>query len=239
MMKDSLKELANQIDNYCVSDGEQTILLAQKAATHQLLWLDFLRQGESTNHADCLLDGALSAIRESAVCIAIGLVRPAMGAMRLQIDLALSWLYFRDHVREWERVQRIGEGFKLKTEALKYLSEHIDGFSHRIGILKAVKTRAMEDPYRILSAHIHGQAISTLPVVDTPLSILCSPPARTEAVEMLAATSEFISDIFWSVFADDKFAIPPGLEAGLTARFVTPAQQASFYAGQNIEAKDG
>ncbi|MFE0843114.1 hypothetical protein [Achromobacter insolitus] len=237
MIKASLQQLAEQIRVYCDTDGEATVISAQDSAKAQLLWLDFLQDSQLTGSADSLLEGARSAIRECAVCAAIGLARPAILAMRLQIDLALGWLYFKDHPREWERVHRTGDGFKLKADTLKYLGDHFESFPHRFGILKAIRTRPIEDPYRLLSAHVHGQSESTLPVVDTPLSVLCSAQVRAESLKILAATSEYISDIYWSVFADDKYAVPGDLKNELHQRFMSQLQRASFYAGRNIEAE--
>ena len=42
-------------------------------------------------------------------------------SIRLQIDLALAWVYFKDHHVEWGGVQATGDGFKTKKELLDYL----------------------------------------------------------------------------------------------------------------------
>ena len=63
-----------------------------------------------------MLVGLQTAAVEVAGFIAVGFVRPAIFALRGQIDLAAGWLYDKDHPLEWEHVVKTGEGFLQKGE---------------------------------------------------------------------------------------------------------------------------
>lgn len=230
-MDRQLSTLARGIQQNCDADGPELIAKAEGAAGAQLLWLSYIGDSQLTGTADCLVRGAHSSIRESAICIALGLVRPAVAAMRLQIDLALGWLYFRHHPVEWDRVQRSGDGFKLKSEILTYLKENFTHFNHRLSLLELRKTRSLEDPYRLLSAHMHAQSETTVPEIEHPSSLLSSAHERTEAITLLQECSEYIGDLYWSVFADRRYSLPSDLEDALHSRFASPAELATFYAG--------
>ncbi len=236
-MKQQLSILAQGIQKNCDGDGAEHIARAEAAATPQVLWLSYIEEHQLTGTADCLVNGAYSAIRESAICIALGLVRPAVGAMRLQIDLALGWLYFRHHPVEWDRVQRSGDGFKLKSEILQYLKDNFHHFGHRFTLLEQRRTRDLEDPYRLLSAHMHAQSESTVPQIEEPSSLLAQGPERAEAISLLRECSEYINDLYWCVFSEKRYSLPSGLEELLHSRFKTPADLASFYSGPSPATK--
>jgi len=144
--------------------------------------------------------------------------------------MCLSWLYFKDHPVEWGRVQDTGDGFKLKTELLRYLGDTVGKYATRFGLLRDCKTRTLDDPYRLLSSHIHGQSELALPEVEQPKDIVATPQAQDEAIELQRECAEFINDIFWSVFADRWASIPVELKKELDGRFKSPGQRASFFA---------
>lgn len=228
-LSSSLDSLLKLTSDNCAQRGELIVSSAESAANLELLWLQHLTGAKLTGTADCLLDGTHSAIREGAACVSLGLVRPALASLRLQMDLALGWLYFKDHPVEWERVQATGDGFKLKTELLKYLGEVNDRFAPRMALLKQCKTRTQDDPYRLLSAHIHAQSASAVPKVEQPADIVASPALQDEFIRLQFECSEFINDIFWSVYAPRWASLPNQLLDTLTSRFVTPKQKAEFF----------
>lgn len=230
-MNGQLDALAQQLTANCGASGSALIQRAEDASLPQILWLEHSRAHALTGVADELIDGALSAIRESAVCIALGLVRPALGAMRVQIDLSLGWLYFRKHELEWNRVQTSGEGFKLKSDVIKYLEEHLPEFKFRSGLLKKRRTRQIEDPYRLLSAHIHAQSLNTLPVMIKPESIVGSVESQQQAIQMLSECSEYVSDLYWSCFGGQWYGLPEALRAPLESRLIAPQERSSFFNG--------
>lgn len=224
-----LESLCAKTSKNCSERGAALIAGIEDAASLELLWVSHMQAKKLTGTADCLLAGTLSAIREGAACLALGLVRPAIASLRLQVDLALGWLYFKDHPVEWERVQATGDGFKLKGELLKYLTDNHQSFSGRFSVLKERKTRREEEPYRLLSAHIHAQSEHVIPKVVLPTDIVASVQHQTEFVELQAECSEYINDVYWSVYADKWKAFPSGLTDSLQVRFKTTAQRAAFF----------
>ena len=130
---------------------------------------------------------------------------------------------------EWRRVQETGEGYKLKTDLLKYLNESVPRYGARFGILKDCKTRKLEDPYRLLSAHIHGQSEFALPQVNKPKDIVASHKAQNEAILLQKECAEFLNDVFWSIYVDRWAGIPVDLKKILEKRFKSPEQRTSFF----------
>jgi hypothetical protein len=66
--------------------------------------------------------------------------------------------------------------------------------------------------------------------VQKPKDIVATIKAQDEVLELQRECSEYINDIFWSVFADSWTSIPAELRKTLEGRFKTPAQRASFFA---------
>lgn len=229
-LEKELAELSTLIATNCNTRGAAIVTAGEGASTLIILWEGYLRTSHATGTADCLIDGTASAVREGITCVTLGLVRQALNSLRLQIDLSLAWLYFKDHPVEWRKVQDTGEGFKLKTDLLKYMGDSIVRYPARFSLLRDSKTRTLDDPYRLLSAHLHGQSASVLPQVQKPKDIVATIKAQDEVLELQRECSEYINDIFWSVFADSWTSIPAELRKTLEGRFKTPAQRASFFA---------
>jgi hypothetical protein len=229
-IENDLSKLSQLTATNCNNRGSDIVAVGESAAKLVILWLQYLRASQATGTANCLLDGIASAIREGVACIALGLVRPSLNSLRLQIDLSLAWLYFKDHPIEWIRIQETGDGFKMKTDLLKYLGDWINLFSTRFGVLRDCKTRTLEDPYRLLSAHIHGQSELALPRVQRLEDIVATPETQDEALKLQQECSEYINDIFWSFFADRWASVPEELRLPLMGRFKTPDQRVYFFA---------
>ena len=228
--------IQNSVDDLSASAhknaAERGVLLCsqlEKAAELQLLWTRHLLEHSKGVPADCLLAGCESAIREAAACLILGLVRPALNSLRVQIDLAMSWLYFKDHPIEWNRIQETGENFKLKKELTAYLRDWHPAFASRWGILIAIKERSVPDPYRLLSAHVHGQNALTLPTISVPADVIGTHAHQDDVVALQFECSEFITDLYWSVFADNWRSLPSSVMDTLSKRFVSSAQRTEFF----------
>ena len=89
-------DLLQKVQKFSSVKGEGIVSQIEGKSSLLLLWIPYLNL-QKTGTADELLDGALSSLREVAACSGLGLVRPALLAMRTEIDLMLSWLYFKDH----------------------------------------------------------------------------------------------------------------------------------------------
>ena len=224
-----LSEMLKLISNNCNSNKKKIVTEGESASALIHAWLIYLKENKTTGVADSLLDGTISAVREAICCTSLGLVRPAINSLRLQLDLALAWIYFKDHMIEWERVQRSGEGFKLKAELIKYLGDNDERFGARFGLLKQVVSRRLEDPYRILSAHIHGQSEFVLPKISSPTDIVASTEAQDELLQLQTEVSEYINDLFMSIYADQWISLPDAIRTALISRFKTPEQKANFF----------
>jgi hypothetical protein len=229
LIAEGLAELSNAVSKNCRDRGIAIVTSGEAACKFMMLWMHYLRAGRLTGVADSLIEGTVSAIHEGIACVALGLARPSLNSLRLQIDLSLAWLYFKDHPVEWQRVQDTGDGFRLKFELMKYFGETSARYNERFGILRSIRKRAIEDPYRLLSAHLHGQNESVLPQVKEPVDIVATPHAQDEVLKLQLECSEYLSDVFWSLFADSWASIPSELKATLEVRFKTSAQRAQFF----------
>lgn len=209
--------------------GSKICADVEASALLEILWIRHLQKTSQTTFANCLLAGAESGIREAVGCLVLGLSRPALNSLRMQIDLVMSWLYFKDHPVEWQMIQETGENFKLKGEIFKYLRDWFPRFSDRWGVLVDIRTRTSPDPYRLLSAHMHGQNEPAIPIIIKPLDVIGTQKSQDEVIAIQGECSEFINDLFWAILADSWRSVPRELTDRLNARFKTDAQRATFF----------
>lgn len=194
-----------------------------------LHWMDYLKQSELTGCCDEILDSLRATAVEASGCISLGLVRPAIFALRAQIDAAVAWLYFKDHPVEWDHLIRTGEGFKSRGEILEFFTKCVDKFSQRFSILSAHKKRTVDQPYRLLSAHIHGQSKQVVPTFKN-LEAMVYPENRCkEAVKLQVEVAEYISDIFFAYFGSKWPSLPDEIVKSTKSR-VPSAKYAKLFA---------
>lgn len=217
-ISEQVTKLREKIVNSCDSFGEECVALMQQETRELLLWIKYLSESQQTGIADNLIGGLLCSVRESAACVALGLVRPALFAMRSQVDLTLSWLYFKDHSVEWNTVNERGESFKLKKELLEYLTANFPGFSARLTLLTEVKLRTTADPYRLLSAHVHAQSEQVLPKTEDLADVVHDKGMALECIGMAKETCEYIGDILMCFYAKNWEAIPTKITQGIEKR---------------------
>ena len=209
-------------DDFCKRVSEEAACL--------IAWLEYLRTSEATGVADVLLNGVQGAIIETAGCLTLGLVRPALSSLRLQVDMTLSWLYFKDHPVEWSHLRDTGRGFQTKSDVWNYVSEHYPRFKTRFGLLEQVKLRREADPYRLLSAHIHGQTDFTAPTVSPLSGLVAERRLCDECVELQGEVSEYLSDVLLSAYGDKWASLPPCAQNELESR-LNPKQKTTFFKG--------
>ncbi|CAG9209381.1 conserved hypothetical protein [Paraburkholderia caribensis] len=222
---DTLRE---RVNSFAMKDGVAVVALIDANSALVLQWLPYLDRLK-TGVADELITGVASSLVEAAACAALGLVRPALFSMRTEIDVILTWLYFKDHRIEWENVNATGDGFKLKKEMFEYFTRYFDGFGERYGILKNTASRVELDTYRFLSAHIHSQSAITLPVANNLSEVVRDRKTGDELAEIAKAVDEYISDVLMALYAKDWIHIPTNLSQHLEGRFKTPAQRSTFF----------
>lgn len=222
--------LADSAKDFSALSGSFLSAKVESNSALLISWLGYLSSYHRTGVADSLLDAVGSSIRETAGVLSLGLVRPALFSLRGQVDLMLGWLYFKDHAIEWEHVNQTGDGFKLKKELLQYLDQHFQRFTGRLNLLREIKTRKEADPYRLLSAHIHAQSDSVLPVVAN-LSDLVQPAAAcNECANVVFEVAEFLNDVLLSVYLPNWASLPTPIQNSLASRFKSGDQRKDFFA---------
>lgn len=222
LLRDAVSSLADE-------SGEDICMAVEADSLLLINWIDYLSSYHLTEVANSLLKAAGSSLREAAACFSLGMVRPALFSLRSVIDLFLAWLYFKDHPIEWRLVNATGDGFLMKKEVLEYLVIHYKGFKPRLALLKQVKVRREDEPYRLLSAHIHGQSEVVLPVIRNLCDAVKSGADAMEATKVCADVSEYVSDLLVSLYASDWHALPEAITRSVDKRFASPAQRAEFW----------
>ena len=206
--RDVATELGRVVASHVKREGSEILEKHERAARLAVAWIGYLRSAQLSGTADELLNGFHAALIETAGCLAIGLVRPAVFSMRAQVDILLAWLYFRDHPVEWEHVELTGEKYHLVSEVLKYLRIYNRRFHERLALLRTRREGREDDPYRLLSAHVHGQNSATVPPL-VGVEQLVQPKARClECVVLQEEIGEYLSDVLASCFATQWADLP-------------------------------
>jgi hypothetical protein len=212
------KALAEALSKRLGSDGPRIAFEIYTASDNLFKWLNYLVESELTAQCDEFIDGLRASIVETVSCGAAGLLRPAIFAIRAQVDIVFSWLYFKDHPVEWARVERTGDGFVLKRECLDYLRQNVPSFEARFTKLLETKTRKEGDPYRLLSAHVHAQGLSVLPKHNKLRAIVGPLKSANELAPLQAEVTEYISDILLSCFGRKWASLPDAISEAARMR---------------------
>jgi len=220
--------LVAAVTDFASSRGPNNCAEVEDHCKLLLYWLKYLQSYQLTGTADELLAAVAPSLREVAATLSLGIIRPALFALRSQIDLVLTWLYFKDHPIEWDYVNATGEGFKMKKEITSYLATHNDAYGTRFGILKGIAKRTSEEPYHFLSAHIHGQSIAVLSNTGDLKDIVRSQSECNECVKAVYEVAEYLNDVLLSVYANSWASLPIEIQQAVSSRFVTPEQRATF-----------
>jgi hypothetical protein len=105
MTTGAIDSLGGAVDSHLKAFGEQTVGEMEGAAAILVVWVHYLSCSKSRGVCDSLLDGTIACLREATACLALGLVRPAIFAIRTQLELTLAWIYYNDHHIEWNGVR--------------------------------------------------------------------------------------------------------------------------------------
>ena len=210
--------LGRSVASHIRKEGREILASHERATRLILAWLGYLRNAQRNGVANELLDGFHGALIETAGCLAIGLVRPALFSMRAQVDILLAWLYFKDHRVEWEHVELTGEKYHLVSEVLKYLKTYDRRFQQRLGLLRAKRAQGEEDPYRLLSAHVHSQNSATIPPLVRIKQLVQSKARCLECVALQGEISEYLNDVLVSYFATQWADLPEPIRDSIKGR---------------------
>lgn len=206
--KAQVGKLAAAVGHRADAQGASNLEKLFAAALPILYWIGYLKGSETTGVYDEMLDGVRSTIVETSGCLALGLVRPAIFSMRGQVDVLLSWLFFKDHPVEWNRVLATGDGYKLKTHVLDYLEENIPKFKARFALLRTEKLGSQADPYRLLSAHVHGQSTAVVPIHGQLESVVAPQRRCVEVLKLQTEISEYSNDVLLAYYASKWASLP-------------------------------
>ena len=211
-------ELCKAVALHVGSDGCNILERHERATRLTSSWLGYLRGAQRGGTADELLDGYHAALLETAGCLAIGLVRPAVFSMRSQVDILFAWLYYKDHAIEWRHVELTGEKFHLVSDVLKYLRTYDKRFPERLRLLRGERRDGKEDPYRLLSAHVHSQNSATLPPLGGIEKLVQSKDRCLECVALQENIDEYLSDVLASCFATQWTDLPGSVRRSIRDR---------------------
>jgi hypothetical protein len=226
--------LANSVSAFSKASGAQICVEVEKNSVLLLRWVQYLTNYQLTGVADELLHATGPSVREVAASLSMGLIRPALFVLRSQIDLILTWLYFKDHRVEWDLVNSTGSGFKMKSDLIEYLVKHHVSYGLRFGILKQIAKRREEEPYRFLSAHIHGQSIAVLSETNDLCDLVRPISECNECVKAVFEVSEYLNDVLLTIYADNWASLPYEVRSSATGRFLTAEQRLSFFQAKKI-----
>lgn len=221
-------DLTARIQSMLADHGAAIAERMHAGAALTLEWTGYLATSKATGHCDHFLDGLRSLILEAVASAAAGLHRSAMFSMRAQIDVALSWLYFKDHPVEWEKVERENEGYKLKKDALEYLTSYFPSFNKRAAVLAKFSLREIKDPYRVLSAHIHSTGVETVPKLAKFSDVVSDKGVADDLVKLQSSVDELISDTFLAVFGAGWASLPNEIVGPAKSRLPADQHQVVF-----------
>lgn len=171
-------------------------------------WVHWYRTKRNADWCVDLLTAVEASVREAAGCVALGLGRAAILAIRTQLDLLLAYTYFHEHPAEWRRVCQTGDGFKLKAELIRYHADLTPGFGPRRDVLETAAPPSLDEIYRKLSAHVHGQSAHSAPKVRELKDLVWIESTMKEVVEMQAQAARAMSFFLLAVHGHELTEIP-------------------------------
>lgn len=185
--------------------------LGEKCGTNAqrlIEWVHWYRTKRKAEWCKDILSGVEASIREASGCVALGLGRAAILAIRTEFDLLLAYTYFYEHSSEWRRVCQTGDGFKLKAELMRYHSDFTPGFGSRRDVLETAAPPSLDKVYRKLSAHVHGQSTYSIPKVLELKELVWAERALEQVVDMQAQATRALSFFLLAVHGHELTEIP-------------------------------
>ena len=171
-----VRALISRVSAQGEETGVELAIAMDQAASEIRLWLNYFEMTTEKPEGPELLRGARAAVIEAIGYCALGLGRAAVSAIRTQVDLLLGHTYFREHHREWNQIQQTGNGFRLFGDIVKYHTEIDPTFSARLVAAEKATGNPHRGVYRLLSAHVHGQSLHTLPTASDLSTIAAGVP---------------------------------------------------------------
>ena len=219
---DIADELSAAVAEHVSSYGTAIIEEHERASELLVAWLAYLRSSATTGTADELLGGFHAAIIEVAGCLTLGLVRPAIFSLRGQVDVLCAWLFFKDHSVEWRHVEMTGQKYRLVSDVTKYLKTYFPRFEERLRLLRKNRRSGDDDPYSLLSAHVHGQNTSTIPPLVSVPELVQAEARCGECLQLQKEISEDLNDILVATYVDEWADLPDTITKAVQDRLSKP-----------------
>ena len=216
-------QLRQAVEAYSISAGDDVVTDFQTASKLVTAWLDYFVNSVSKGTCDDIILACRAALIEAAGCLSLGLVRPAIFAIRLQYELFLAWPYFNDHTVEWKSWQEGRSEFPLRAENVKYLKKHSPRMEVRLAILQKNSDYSQEDPYSVLSKVVHGSSYETMPDFEHFAAISMGQLEIDRCIELQTQSSQYLSDVAASWLTDRWHDIPVLVKQELAQRLPAPA----------------
>lgn len=219
--------LLSAVTAFSATAGEKYVGEITTASSSLLEWLSYLRTSIAKNTCDRLLDSVQATVIETIGSLSLGLARPAIFSIRAQLELLLAWVYFNDHPVEWAYFEKTGEDFPMRAQVLSYFRKNRARFSDRLKLLEKTKARTIDDPYAVLSIHVHTISQYS-PIKIGPLSSLVQSADRIdECVRLQFSVAEYLYDILTSWYADKWQDFPTAITNSVRHR-LSKAQLKDF-----------
>ena len=176
-----------------------------------LSWTTYLKSIHNNRIAIELLNGTESALVEACAYCCLGLGRASISSIRTQVDLLLSYTFFRDHPEEWRKVQDTGDGFELFRDIIKHHKEMDKEFNTRYGIVNTVVTPTLKELYGKMSAHIHAQSSFTIPTSSKLRDIVLKEEQMKSILDLQQKTARALSATLLAIYSKNWANLPPEL----------------------------
>jgi|GEM_PF-2621092 hypothetical protein len=228
-------ELDTLIDSVAKTNRRRSLDTLKKlheASKLQFGWIEFLSHRVKGTPGEVLLTGAHSAVIEAAACVAVGFFRPALTAMRCQIDLFLGTAYYESHEVEWKYYNETGDQFRLKSDLVDYFKKYNQAYKTRFSLLYENRSNAARlgklDIYGILSAHVHAMGVKTKPSA-TRLAEVIQEIDPEQIVALQRDVAESVSDYLACWYHASWNDLPKSVKDNVFSR-LSEAQQTKFFA---------
>lgn len=199
-----------------------------RAAQPVVTWIQWYRMHRPSRSGAELLDGARAAVLETIGYVNFGLGQAAISAIRTQVDLVLGYSFFREHPAEWRRVCETGEGFKLKSDVVKYHREIQSSFPAKLTIIEQASGLELDKYYSVLSAHIHGQNKHSTPRAQELKELVWTEKQIKQVVKLQDETANALSNFLLAVHALEWTELPPSIVSA-AQKLLTPRQRPLFF----------
>jgi hypothetical protein len=215
------------IDAHCTKHKGKYLDSCIVASALLLAWFGYLRSSVSRHVADRLLDAAQATAIEAACCISVALVRPAIFSIRAQLELTLAWIYYNDHPVEWQLFEKTGRDYPMRAALIRYMHTTGPRFDDRLKLLQKTKTRKDDDPYSLLSVHVHTISGKGGPTIASLVSAVRSDKTCDECVILQAHVAEYLTDVLSAWYADHWHDFPAAIKTHVQSR-LTPKDLKAF-----------